>query len=401
VSSVPYWLDSPYEQRPALEGRLEVEACVIGGGVGGLSCARRLAGHGIETLVLERGSVAGGASGRNGGFLLAGVAAFHNDARELYGRERNRRIYARTVSAQQEIYELAEALGMGDSVRRVGSLRVAVTEEEAERVHGQVQALREDGFAGELWERDELPPVLRRRGLCACHVDHDAALHPARWYRALAEAAERAGARICEGTAVTGPVPAPGEGEIRAGGSSVRARHVIVAADGALPVLVPAYEGRVRARRLHMVASEPTERVVDQLVYPRWGYEYFQQRPDGRLLLGGFSDLDGAASYTDREEGSPEIWARLESYLRDELGLDTEVTHRWVGVVGYTDDQLPFVGEVPGRPGLYVAGGYSGHGNVPGYVAGQEIADAIAGQASEEPVFEADRPSAPSASARR
>ena len=390
MSFVPYWLDSPYEPRPALEGRVEVEACVIGAGVGGLSCARRLAEHGIETLVLERGTVAGGASGRNGGFLLAGVAAFHNDARELYGRERNRRIYARTVTAQEEIYALAKALGMGDSVRRVGSLRVAVTEEEAERVRGQVRALREDGFAGELLDREGLPAVLRRRGLCACHVDHDAALHPVRWYRALAEAAERAGARICEGTPVTAPVPAPGEGEVRAGAGSVRASHVIVAADGALPVLVPEYEGRVRARRLHMVASEPTERVVDQLVYPRWGYEYFQQRPDGRLLLGGYSDLDGPASFTDREEGSPEIWARLESYLRDELGLDTNVTHRWVGVVGYTADQLPCVGEVPGRPGLHVAGGYSGHGNVPGYVAGQEIADAIAGRASEEPVFGAD-----------
>ena len=103
MSFVPYWLDSPYEPRRGLEGRVEVEACVIGGGVGGLSCARRLAMHGVETLVLERGSVAGGASGRNGGFLLAGVAAFHNDARELYGRERNRRIYARTLAAQREI----------------------------------------------------------------------------------------------------------------------------------------------------------------------------------------------------------------------------------------------------------------------------------------------------------
>ena len=391
MSFVPYWLDSPYEPRLALEGRVEVDACVIGGGVGGLSCARRLAELGIETLVLERGTVAGGASGRNGGFLLAGVAAFHNDARELYGRERNRRIYARTLSAQQEIYELAAALGLGDSVRRVGSLRVAVSEEEAERVRGQVRALREDGFPGELVERDELPPVLRRRGVCACLVDHDAALHPARWYRALAEAAERAGARICEGTAVRAPVPAPGEGEVQTPGGSIRARHVVVAADGALPVLVPEYEGRVRPRRLHMVASEPAERVVEQLVYPRWGYEYFQQRPDGRLLLGGFSDLDGPASYTDREEGSPDIWARLESYLRDELGLDTRVSHRWVGVVGYTDDQLPFVGEVPGRPGLHVAGGYSGHGNVPGYLAGQEIADAIAGVTSDEPLFGADR----------
>jgi gamma-glutamylputrescine oxidase len=391
VSALPYWLDSPYEPRPALEGHVEVEVCVIGAGVGGLSCARRLAEHGIETLVLERGTVAGGASGRNGGFLLAGVAAFHNDARDLYGRERNRRIYARTVAAQEQVYLLAEALGMGDSVRRVGSLRVAVTEEEAERVRGQVQALRDDGFAGELVEREALPPVLRRRGLCACLVDHDAALHPARWYRALAEAAERAGARICEGTAVHAPVPAPGEGAVQTDDGSVRARHLVVAADGALPVLVPEYEGRVRARRLHMVASEPTERVVEQLVYPRWGYEYFQQRPDGRLLLGGFSDLDGEASYTDREEGSAQVWARLESYLRDELGVDTKVSHRWVGIVGYTEDQLPYVGEVPGRPGLHVAGGYSGHGNLPGYVAGEEIADAIAGRLSEEPLFGADR----------
>ena len=76
---------------------------MIGAGVGGLSCARRLAEHGLETIVLEGGTVAA-AQRRNGGFLLAGVAAFHNDARDLYGRERNRRIYARTVAAQQEIY---------------------------------------------------------------------------------------------------------------------------------------------------------------------------------------------------------------------------------------------------------------------------------------------------------
>ena len=391
AATLPYWLDAPYEARPPLAGRVEAEVCVIGGGVGGLSCARTLAERGVDTIVLERTTIAGGASGRNGGFLLAGVAAFHNDARELYGHEHARRLYASTLSAQQEIYELAARLGIGDAVREVGSLRVAVSEDEAERVSGQVAALKEDGFPAELVGRDELPPVLRRRGLCACLVDHDAALHPARWYRALAGAAEQAGARIFEGTAVRGPVPAPGEGELVTGEGSVRARHVVVAADGALPALVPDYEGRVRPRRLHMVASEPMEQhIVDQLVYPRWGFEYFQQRRDGRLLLGGFSDLDGPASYTDREEGSDEVWARLEAYLRDELGLDTRVSHRWVGVVGYTEDQLPYVGEVPGRPGLYVAGGYSGHGNLPGYVAGQEIADLITGR-EVEPLFPSDR----------
>ncbi len=102
-----FWLDEPYEPRPPLAGDVEVEACVIGAGVGGLSCARRLAQRGIETIVLERDTVAAGASGRNGGFLIAGLAAFYADARERYGAERARRLYARTLEAQEEIFALA------------------------------------------------------------------------------------------------------------------------------------------------------------------------------------------------------------------------------------------------------------------------------------------------------
>ena len=211
-----------------------------------MSCARRLAQHGIETLLLEAGAVAGGASGRNGGFLIAGTAAFHNDARERFGVERARAIYARTLAAQREIYELAAELGARDSLRKVGLLRLAVSEEEAAHVRDHARALREDGFPGELLERDELPPALRRSGRAACLTDHDGALHPARWYRLLAGAAEAAGARLHEGSPVRGPVPAPDEGPVLTDRGSVRARHVVVAADGALPALVTEYAGRVR-----------------------------------------------------------------------------------------------------------------------------------------------------------
>jgi gamma-glutamylputrescine oxidase len=396
--SVPYWLDEPYDPRPPLTGDVEVEACVIGAGVAGLSCARRLAARGIEAMVLERDTVAGGASGRNGGFLIAGLAPFHNDAIELYGRDYARRVYARTLEAQQEIYELAADLGVGDAVRRVGSLRVSASEDEAEHVRRHVEALCEDGYPARLLERDELPPVLRRTAWNGCLTGHDGSLHPARWIRALASDAERAGVRIHEGSDVSAPVAPPAEGPMTVGeaaggrserpaGGTVRARHVIVAADGALPALVPEYAGRVRARRLHMVATEPlAERIVDQLVYARWGYEYFQQRPDGRVLAGGFGDLDGEASYTDSGAGEPRIWDRIDRYLREDIGVQAEITHRWIGTVGYTDDRRPVVGPVPGRPGLWVAGGYSGTGNVPGFLAGQEVADRIAGTAG-EPLF--------------
>jgi gamma-glutamylputrescine oxidase len=367
-----FWLDQPYEPRPALDGDLGAEACVIGAGVGGLSCARSLAQRGVETVVLERATVAGGASGRNGGFLLAGMAAFYVDAREQHGREQARLTYARTLEAQAEIYELAAELGVGDAARRTGLLRVSASEQEAEHVRRHVEALRADGFPAELVERDALPAALHRSFHNACLTDHDGALHPARWIRALAHGAEQAGARIHERTEVTGPVSA---GEVRTTGGTVRARHVVVAADGALPALMPALQDRVRARRLHMVATEPLpDRLVDCPVYARWGYEYFQQVPDGRLVAGGFSDLDGDHSYTDRDEGNRDVWDRIERYLEQDLGVRAPIGHRWVGTVGYTKDGRPMVGE---DAGVYYAGGYSGHGNVIGYLAGQQLADLI------------------------
>ena len=392
---LPYWLDEPYERRPALERHVEAEACVIGAGVGGLSCALALARAGVDTIVLERDTVAGGASGRNGGFLLAGVAPFYSEARELYGRERAQRMYAATLEAQRDMYALAEELGAGDSVRRVGLLRASAAEEEAEDVARHAELLREDGFPAKLVERDELPPAVARFALNGCLTEHDGSLQPARWIRTLARGAEAAGARIHDGTTVEGPVPAPGEDELQTtDGARVAARHVVVASDGALPALVPEYSARVRSRRLHMTATAPlAERVTERLVYYRWGYEYFQQRPDGRLLIGGFSDVDGDGSYTDSLEGSPVIWERIERHIREELGLaDAVITHRWAGVVGYSNDRLPYVGEVPGRPGLWVAGGYSGHGNVPGFLSGRLIADAISGTGDgEPPLFPADR----------
>jgi gamma-glutamylputrescine oxidase len=388
--TAPFWLDAPYEPRPALDRDLEVEACVIGGGVGGLSCARRLAEHGIDTVLLEAGTVAGGASGRNGGFLIAGIALFHNDARERLGVDRARAMYAATLEAQQDVIALAEELGAGDALRQIGLIRLAVSEEEAEHVRDHAAALREDGFPGETIEREDLPPALRRTGLVGCLTDHDCALHPARWYRLLAAAAEAAGARIYENTRVGGPVPAPTEGPVMTEGGSVTAQQVVVAADGALPALVPEYAGRVRSRRLHMVATEPLPPAMDTMVYARWGFEYLQQRPDGRILVGGFSDVDGESSYTDSDAGSPLIWDRVESYLREDLGVEPAISHRWAGVVGYSDDSLPYVGEVPGRDGLHVSGGYSGVGNVPGFMCGRDIADTIAGQ-GREPLFPADR----------
>jgi gamma-glutamylputrescine oxidase len=374
------WLEEPYRPRPALEGDATVDVAIVGGGVGGLSVAWRLLERGVSPVLLEAGTVAGGASGRNGGFLAAGGALPYDELRATTGAERARRQYAATSAAVDEIAALSAAAGVADAVRRTGSMHQAADEAEEESVRAQVAALTADGFEAELVERDDLPPSLRGAGGAAAFMPRDAAVHPARWLRALAVVAESRGLRIHEGTPVA-PPGQDGDGLVlRTPGGTVRASRVVVAADAAGPALVPPLAGTVAARRLHMVATAGAAPPVLPLpVSWRWTYEYAQQLPDGRILIGGFSDVDGERSYTDRDVGDATIHTRIEADLRERLGVEAPIGHRWVGLVGFTEDRLPRVGAVPGEDGLFALGGYSGSGNLNGWVAGGIVAGLIAG----------------------
>jgi gamma-glutamylputrescine oxidase len=391
----PLWQDYPYDARRALDGDIDVDVCVIGAGVGGCSTAWHLAAHGIQALVLEARTAGSGASGRNGGFVIAGTAPFHNDARRRFGNDLARRIHAATIDAQRSVLGIAEDLGVRDLFRQCGSLRLAVDADESAHLLEDVEALHEDGFPAEIVTGDDLPPELRGPGRSGYLVPDDCSVQPSRWIRAFSAGVEQQGARILEHTPVAAPVGARDGAAfvLQTPHGRVRAERVVVASDGALPILVPALFPHVRTKRLHMVATAPTDaRIAPQLVYSRWGYEYHHQTPEGRVALGGYSDIDGEASFTEREEPSPIVLARLERHLRDELGVHAPVTHRWVGLVGYGPGERPFAGPFPGEEGLYVLGGYNGTGNLNGFVAGRIVAELIArGEAPDADLYDTGR----------
>jgi glycine/D-amino acid oxidase-like deaminating enzyme len=377
---VPIWQDEPYSPRPALAADISCAIAVIGGGIGGLSAAWRIADLGLEPIVLEARSVASGATGRNGGFFMAGVAPRYDEACRLWGEEVASHRYRATLEAQDAMLAIAEQVGARDQFRITGVLRVAHDAAEAERVREHHAAFQRYGFPGELVPEGALPEALQRPGRIGLLTPHDGAVHPARWLRRLAHALDARGTRIFEGTSVLRP-PVP-EGDVirvETSGGTVRAGHVIIAADGALPRLVPA-AAHVRARRLNMLATAPDQ--PGRLPCPvsiRDGYEYAQQLLDGRVTLGGFSDLDADASYTDREELSVPVQERLTRYLVEDLGVTAPVTHRWVGIVSYAADPVPTCGPVPGTGGrVLAAGGYNGTGHVQGFLAGRIVAELAA-----------------------
>jgi glycine/D-amino acid oxidase-like deaminating enzyme len=360
----PYWLEDPAPPRADTKLDDPVDVAIVGAGVTGCSAALRLAEGGLRVRVHDARGVAEGASGRNGGFALGGGAARYDVARETYGVERAASYWRWTEEALDRMVELG-----GDAFQRTGSYRLAGDEEEREGIQLEYEALREDGFDAE-WLED-VPGGAAGRFHGAISHPHDAAIQPARLVRRLAGLAAAAGAEIREHDAV-------------ADVEALAADRVLVATDGYGHGLVPELADLVWPTRGQVIASEPLDRVLyDRPHYARQGFDYWQQLADGRILLGGFRDVSILDELTDVEETTPAIQASLESFLHELAGREVAVTHRWAGIFGLTQDMLPLVGAVPGRDDrVWVAGGYSGHGNVLGFACGALVADAMLGRES-------------------
>ena len=366
---VPVWEDGGWPPLPPLDGVVTADVCVVGLGGSGLTAVGELLDRGASVVGVDAGPVAGGAAGRNGGFLLAGLADPHHRSVHVLGHERAALLHRLTV---EEIDRIAAATP--EAVRRVGSLRVEDDPHGLADCAAQAAALRADGFTVDDYDGPE------GRGLL---FPDDAAMQPLARCRALATAATARGARLHEHSQVTSIAP----GLVTTVAGRVRCAAVVVAVDGRLDLLLPELAGTVRTVRLQMLATAPTREVhVPRPVYLRGGHEYWQQLPDGRLAVGGFRDVGGEVEETSDAIPAEPVQSALEELLRMRIGVTAPVTHRWAASVGYTRSGLPFVGEV--RDGVWAAGGYCGTGNVIGALCGRAMAARALGQSHPATAFE-------------
>jgi gamma-glutamylputrescine oxidase len=365
-----YWLAEPAPTLPSrsLAGRVDV--AIVGGGITGCSCALTLASAGKRVRLHEARTIASGASGRNGGFALRGGAMGYDSAREWLGGD-EAAAYWRLTEAY---VDRTAGLG-GDAFRRTGSLRLA-REDEHDELRAEYEALREDGFEAE-W-RDELPKPLAGRFPAALFHPADGVLQPARLVRRLAAAATEAGVEICEHDRVEDL-------------DELGADTVVAATDGYPSGLLGELEGLIIPTRGQMLATEPIpERLFPLPHYGRHGFDYWHQDEEGRLIVGGFRDADMDSEFTAVEETTPRIQGALDGFVESLLGRRPRITHRWAGIFGLVPDLMPVAGPVPGREGLWIAGGYSGHGNVLGLMCGDLVARAILGEP--QPLLESMTP---------
>jgi gamma-glutamylputrescine oxidase len=348
--TVSYWEDRSAEQT------LTCDTCVVGAGIVGAYAARCLVAGGEDVVLVEARHVAAGATGRNAGMVLTGLAAYYHEAVARYGADVAREVWALTLENRALMFALAAEHGVYHEQR--GSVVLALDAAEAAALEQTAEALAAAGLPGRFTRDDPTG-----RGFTAAIVSPgDGATHPARLAEALARTS---GARLLEQSEVFALRPTDSGMEVRSRLATIYCRRVALCVNAYAPLLHPYFATLVAPTRGQVLVTAPVATaLLDQPGYADWGYEYFRQLPDGAFLLGGWRQHFRAAEVGYEDRVTPGVQGGLEGFLAryfPEL-RDTPITHRWSGVMGFSPDHIPLVGLLPDMPRVGFAVGFTGHG---------------------------------------
>ncbi|MFA7341116.1 MAG: FAD-binding oxidoreductase [Candidatus Obscuribacterales bacterium] len=356
--TVPVWLDNRTQQGDLSKPAIKADIAIIGGGVVGAACAYLASRRNLKVVVLEAGTVASGASGRNGGFVLRGIHTHYNSCVAQYGREISRYVYGLGERNQALIKDFVETNNVDIDYDPSGSHLLACSLEELEELSRSCQLMHQDGFKVDLIGQDPLDRGFYGALFNSC----DFGINPVKFVRALLSIS---GAQVLEQESVR-LIESSGAGiTVTASSQSVICDRVIVATNAYSPGFDSFFLDKIQPARGQMLATAPLKKkILNSLCYANYGWEYFRQLPDRRLVVGGCrqSFLEEETGYADLV--TKPVQTALEHYLKDHFPelAGIAIEYRWSGPMAFTHDGLPLVGALPHLPSVHFAVGCNGHG---------------------------------------
>lgn len=348
------WLDEERSARERVRDRYDV--AIIGSGIIGAGCAYHCARRGLSSIVLEASKVGSGATGRNAGFVLRGIQGYYNVAVRRYGRDIARQVYAFTEENQALLRQFLDQHQA--RYHSGGSYLLACSLEELEDLAQSAKLMAEDGFAVEYVKEDPLD----RDFYGALHVASDIGINPVETTRLLIKASA---APVAEEETVT-RIDTDGAGLIvHTPHRIVECKRVLIAAGAYAPWLDDYFTDKLVPARGQILVTKPLrERLLDKLCYANYGWEYFRQLDDNRLLLGGCRQMFMKEEMGYGEMVTAHVQEALEDYLKDRFPevAGVRIDYRFSGLMSFTQDGLPIVGELKKVPGAFYAIGCNGHG---------------------------------------
>jgi len=364
-------------ERTALAGDIDVDVCVIGAGLAGLTAARELARRGWSVGVLEARRVAWNASGRNAGLVAPGFAERLEAIVERVGLRRAKELWALSTAGVDYVRTTIRETEMPGVEPVQGWLVVRRTDDE-EEVLRLVAMLRVDfGVNAEACPTEEVREVLRTPAYYqAVHMPEAFHVHALNYALGLAGAAERAGALIYEDSPAVALDVLGVRKRIHTPNGRIRANHIVLAGGPHLGDVFPPIAGTVVPVASYIATTAPLgERLAKAITYPgvvadtRRAGDYYRVIGGDRLMWGG-----RITSRLSLPRRLPALMRRHILRVYPQLA-DVEIEYAWPGTMSYAIHKMPQIGEL--SPGVWLAGAFGGHGLNTTAMAGDLIARAI------------------------
>lgn len=363
--------------QPLLD-EVECDVVVIGGGFTGVAAALACAEKGFSVVLLEAETIGFGASGRNGGQLIPGLRWSMREIEAEFGAERAKAIFDVAWSARDRVWERVATHSI-DCDLTSGHLEAACKPADLSDMAEEAAFLEmRFGYKTEILDKASLAAHIASDGYYGGLFDPQGGhFHPLNYTLGLAAAAEAAGVRIFEHSRVKGIT----DGEavcVSTDKGTVRARHAILATDAWMDEIAPELGRFTIPIMNYNVATAPlpdadallpsNAAVADS----RFVLNYFRLSADKRLLFGG------GEKYVQTPPA--DIGAFVRRHIAEVFPhlADVPITHAWGGAVSVSMNRLPILGR---RGNVFHAFGFSGHGALVTTLAGELIAEALAGTA--------------------
>jgi glycine/D-amino acid oxidase-like deaminating enzyme len=367
-------------------GDVHADVCIVGGGYTGLWTALALTGEGAAVVVLESDVCGGGASGRNGGFVLSWWSKF-GTLTKLYGAEEGLRLARASAAAVDAIGAFCAEHGIDAHYRRDGWIWSATNQAQVGAWEPVVEALAARGEQPFV----ELTPEAVAKGagsdrhLAGVWEPSAATVQPALLARGLRRIALERGVSIHEHSPATG-LDRSQPPRVRSARGSVTAARVVIAT-GAWAISVRELRRALVVVSSDMVATEPAPELGrnDGLCVSdsRLLVHYHRPTRDGRIAFGkgggtlGFGHHVGAR-FDGPSPQAKTVEASLRSLFPQLAGVP--VAASWTGPIDRSLNGLPFITRLGGRDDLLACAGYSGNGVGPSYLVGRILAGLALGR---------------------
>ena len=367
-------------QAMSLQGDIEADVCIIGGGFTGVSAALHLAELGYDVVLLEGEKIGWGASGRNGGQVGVGQRRGQQELVSIVGSEVARTLWDYGLEAVGLVQSVCEKHKIDCDLKQ-GILHVAAKASHVDDLRLDVKHLRSAYGYDKIRfvDRDETAEMVGSDKFHAGQIDSGSLhLHPLNFVLGMASAAEKSGAKIFQDSRVTSfstgstCVAITGQG-------SVRAKYMVIGCNGYLERLNSSMAAKIMPINNFVLATEPlTASLASSLIRDdvavhdsRFVINYWKLSGDNRLLFGG------GENYTKRFPKDIRAFVRrymLRIYPQLE---ETRIDYAWGGTLAVTMNRLPSFGRLADN--VLFAQGYSGHGVPTATMAGKLLAEAISG----------------------